>query len=229
MLRKFTIKPFPTSVGEYISLPDISELVKLPVLKYMDIRDVRKLNNPVFNMLLDKAPITGTKEFTAVYCFAQYLYVGCTATIKRIGEWDSEWHIDNAIDWYEDRDIIHIFQTESTAPTEFNEHEISFEVEESLDKLELRQLINERREELNIKGKPAPFNRFVTTDRHLHRANVPKMDSFRFLFGIIESDFLSVKPFERAIDNTSYVYIGTKKVKNIENINRETIIHKEVE
>lgn len=226
---RLTIKPFPNKIGDYIELPGISELIKLPVLKFMPIDMVRSLDIPIFNMLLGAAPLTHSKKGIFVYSRTQFLYEGCTATLKKFEEFDSEWHIDNAGDWFEDRDIFHLLQTESATPTEFNVTETSLEIEDHTHEYEVRRLVNAKKDELGIVGKKVDPNRFYTFDRHLHRAGVPMEDSYRFTFGIVESDFIPERPLERAIDNVSYVYVGTEKVPNIENRDGEIIVHKGVE
>lgn len=218
MIEVIETPGFPDEIGEELKLPDIAELLVMPMFNNISAEDLRKHGTDFQRYLLDKTPLRNTTKYIAVKSFVQFLYPGIGACdIKIDPKYQDEWHIDydprgNEFYW-------HILTSECTSRTEFQINPITVMTD---GKRAVRQVLNEDAEKLGLKGKRIPPNRITTFTNHIHRPTPPKKPEFRFFWRVQETDYLTPLPVERARMMTGdefngmTVHLNGENIKNLE-------------
>jgi hypothetical protein len=228
-MENLNIKGFPEEIGQFIDLPDIAELLLMPMFDNISAEDLRKHGTEFQKFLLDKVPLRNTTKYVAIKSFVQFLYPGIGACdIKIDPKFQDEWHID--FDIMPNRDFVwHILTSECTSRTEFNINPSNIVVDDLRD---ARRILNEKQDQLNLVGKKIDSNKFCTFNTHVHRPTPPKKPEFRFFFRVQETSYLIPKPIELATMKTkNNKYYGTtvhhdgQQKKNLEHVQNGIFIH----
>lgn len=187
------IPGFPEDIGERIELPDIAELLVMPMFSNVSADDLRKYGTDFQRELLDKTPIRNTTKHVAVKSFVQFLYPEIGACdIKIDPKYQNEWHID--YDLSGDDVFWHIITSECTSRTEFNVNPLYLECPSD----KIRAYLNANADKLGLEGRKIDAERFCTFTSHIHRPAPPLKPEFRFFFRVQETSFKAPEPIERA-------------------------------
>jgi hypothetical protein len=187
-------------VSGLVGLPDIEELLFLPNLSYMSADDCF-YENEVFRHLIQHAPIKNDRKYVLVESRLQYLSPNVISVPR------GYWHVDTSSFSDSRGDRTHLLISECTARTEFTKGEIHldlFDEEASINEVEVYLNRNQHL----FESEAIESNRFITFGaKHLHRCIKASKNEFRFMFRVLETDYIKPNPTERARLYTSCVYI----------------------
>lgn len=220
------LKGFPKEVSEKIELPNIGELIRIPVYNNVELNKAYREVSQDFRNILDKIPLKNDKKYVYFDSQIQYLipHENFRSVLNIYGK-ASEWHIDGTGDSPSiPRDRVHLLISECTARTEFFEEEVKVPLPEDCDLMTLVQFLNysQRIEGIELKPKAIEPNRFVTFDNHVHRAVQASVHEFRYMLRVLETDREIPKGGKRP---ASKIFFNGGYHKNIEYIGDGIMIH----
>lgn len=187
------IPGFPAEIGNYIDLPDIPELLLMPMYNNISADDFYKHGTEFQRYMLDQVPLRNRTKHVVLKWFIQFLYPEIGACdIKIDPKYENEWHIDADVSGGEY--YWHIITSPCTSRTEFNINPFKLDVEQG----QIRAYLNAAEKELGLVGRKIDSNKFCTFTNHVHRPAPPEKPEFRFFFRVQETNFLPPLPFERS-------------------------------
>lgn len=226
----FVLKGFPTEVSDYIELPDMAELLFMPIFVDTPIEEVYKYGTDFQKKLVNKINLRNDRRLITVTSGVKLLdpfHRSCTGFSDDVNK---EWHID-AIEeinsngsicmdrWYEETDVVHLFTSKSTSMTEFNKNEIflPFDHPANIDAIDFHKYIHNNLEKLGIEGQLMPENKIVTFTNHLHRATPSKQIEFKYMLRVVETD-RKREPLKKQYDPKVFQTIYAKNYEQIPNM-----------
>lgn len=216
MNNKRTIKLLGSpEVGKELELPDIAELLFVPMFMGADVEDAYKYGGEIYRKFLDLTPLKNDKKYVTLTSYIQYLDPSID-TIKFL----NCWHIDGSNSIFTCDERNHFLISDATCRTEFIENDVLVDLPVSAQyNSSANSYLNDNAEKFGFIPKSIEPNRFVTfTAHHPHRAVKPKRREFRWIFRVTESDDKQANPegISKALNNTSYAFVDDKKLPNIE-------------
>lgn len=185
---------YPEEISQELELPDIAELLVMPMFNNVDGHELYKRGNDFHRYLLDNTPIRNTRKYVTVKSFVQFLYPGIGACdIKINPKFQDEWHIDYDIrgnDAY-----WHILSSQCTSLTEFHTKPLTV-ITDGIHSV--REILNEKAEEWGLEPRKIPAKRVVTFTSHVHRPSPPLKPEFRYFWRVQETDYLEPKSYDEA-------------------------------
>lgn len=224
---EYTIPAFPTGISKKIELPNIAELLFYPMFWGMPVEKFMKEANEFQKEVMNMVPLRNTKRHVLVQWMVQVLSPNLRGAPSFTG-YKNEWHYDTSM--FEPDAIYHIMQSECSCKTEFNEHALTIDLDESYaddrNQIEFEKYVNENWENMGIISKPIEANKIVTFENHLHRSVEPKEREFRFFFRVRECDDYNYNPNSQSRIGMSKAFLaGTSRaVSNIALHNDRVII-----
>lgn len=200
---KVVIPSYP-KVSDYIELPAVDELLKVPMFHRASLDDAYRVGGEVIRYLIDKTPLIGTYRYQSLQVHCQLLNVGYT-TFPTYRERFSvlDWHVDTD-DIYTNQSVIHLLENDVTCTTVFNETPNEIEFEGST--LDYWQYLNDHEEELGLKGRKMEPNKFATFSTHPHHGSLPQQQEIRFFFRVSESNVVAPAHLSQTRRRASYIY-----------------------
>lgn len=189
------LKGFPTEISKKIELPDMAELLTMPVFFDTDIEDVYKYGTDFQRKLIDMMPLRNNKNVISVLSQVRILAPKNRSVTGYIDPSKGvEWHIDceekedNNYDYHEDRDVVHLLTNETTAMTEFLAEDIWIDWDHTRPVLDFIDYFDKNVDKWNLPTKAMPANQIVTFTNQLHRATDPQRLEFRYMWRVVETD-----------------------------------------
>jgi hypothetical protein len=200
---KWVSKPFPTKVGRHVSLPHTGELMAMPMFKQASVELFMNLACNLQKHLFNNAPITRKYRNVFIDSYVQFLYPGTSPQGEVFGLREPDmWHIDAESG---QREIYHLFQTESSCKTIFSKDEVELDLGETFNNVHITRLLNKQKGV--IVEQEVPFNQFVSYTDHPHRTKVADSYDLRFVFKVTESNHRKpVTSEEQALRTYTEIY-----------------------
>jgi hypothetical protein len=216
------LKGFPDQISEYIELPDIAELMCVPMCQMGDIDYIYKQGGELYRYLIDHTPISTDKKYINIWGTLSLLKPG-----KDLIKYGSRWHSDGSALPGPDGDRFHLMVSPCTSRTQFNLNPLEYESPDGLIDIEFDKYLDAHASEIGIIPKQIESNQIVTfTSEHVHRAISPLNPEFRFVFRVCESNDLKPIDNDHAFISHSSSYFGPgKSAKNIERFKDGILIH----
>lgn len=207
------IEGFPTlGVTERIEMPNIAELLQMPIFFRADLDDVYKYGGDALRSIIDKAPLNNDRKYYSVRSEVKFLKPGwCPVNT-------TEWHVDgHDLPTMHSDDRTHMIVGDtSNLYTEFLEEPVIAEEEFDVSMLkhsEIMSYFEDNQQKLGFKPKSIEPNRFVTmTCRHAHRVGTVEKPEFRYWLDIRESNYHKPKSYEDSLRDVTLVYKGNRGI-----------------
>jgi hypothetical protein len=189
------LRGFPTEIGKEIEMPDMAELLSMPIFFDTDIDSAYRHGTEFQRKLIDSTPLKRGKNVYSVLSEVRMLAPSlrsCTGGQREDRDYDREWHIDCEENedgphiYHEERDIVHLLTTQATSMTEFNANELELDFDPSRSYSEFMDFVYRNRH--LVQAMKMPANRIVTFSNHMHRATDPTRIEFKYMFRIVETD-----------------------------------------
>jgi hypothetical protein len=208
-MTKWTVNSFPTEVGRQIDLPDFGELITMPMFKQIDLEIFKKRACNTQKYLLRNAPISNKYKHIFIDSYVQLLYPNTLPSGGMFGyNLDDKWYVETE---YESKEIYHLYETNSTCKTIFNDNKFEIDIEDRESIVGISKSINKSKDKLT--EKEAIPNRFITYSNHPHKDGVAKKFEFRFVFKVTESNIRNLNGGLR--DYTEIYDMYGKPIKSV--------------
>ena len=216
---------FPQYIGEEaFEFPDPMEMLREPILGFAPADWVRTNGSEFQRFILDRAPLRHDTKYVLMSTQLRVTRPGLLVNpieFPDLGSTRNEWHVDFVHD-----NVGRVHAVANVFGTEFNEKPIALEIPDD-SKLSYRWFCAQaaRNEETwGLRGRLAPHRRFVTFDRHIHRAPVPDRTTLRYFLRIAEVNEM-MNPSDHYVAPGSVIFRGRVPVTSIEQSPQSVTIH----
>lgn len=236
----FLLKKMPEEMTDYIELPDMAELLTMPIFFDCPIEEALKYGSDFQKKLLSMVPLRGTKKYTTILSEVRMLTPvnrSCTG-FSDMSHTDSdyEWHIDTEEEldgsmknYGEETDIVHLLVSKTSCMTEFLKSDIMLnDINPSEHSLyQMLDYIRYNKEIINLEPVKIPHNRIVTFTNHLHRATKGDRIEFRYMFRVVETDRKRPpsNPTYNPNHTTTIIDTNGEQIENISQKEDKIILH----
>jgi hypothetical protein len=190
---------FPTEVSPVIEMPDIAELLLMPMFNNINADDFYKYGTDFQRKLFDMTPFKGDMKYVSIKSHVQFVYPGVGTTGNKLDMGIlNEWHIDFSRTKDHEKnppETWHILASPATCLTEFNTAAGTYEIE---DHKQTRLWLNTEGEAHHLVPKMIEPCRLYTFTNHAHRATNALVPEFRYFYRVQETFAVEPKPYEIA-------------------------------
>jgi hypothetical protein len=221
-LRNFKTKGFPHRMTGKVELPDMAELLLMPIVNSVFVEDARKYGTEFQKRLIDSTPFTNKKRYIYIQMQTSLLTPEVSPVVN-INKNDYEWHVDGNDSFEYDDVVYHILQNKTTSMTDFNTTPFETEDREEDGASKVIRKMNDPESDISKLLVPLtviPERIYTFDNTNIHRAKRTTRPEFRFFYRVVESD-IPLRVDQRKVGR-AYVYDGsTQSITNIEQIIRD--------
>lgn len=187
-MSKFTVPGFPDEISNEFFMPDVGELLFMPMFAACPIEDFMKQAHPWQKWVVEQIPFRNDHKYITVVMWPCLLEPNIRTHVRHV--YKDSWHIDGAtnFDYRIQDERVFLAVNDVDAVTEFNTTPLEIDFPEDLPNTDFIPWMNDHADELGIKGKKMEPFRWHTFYNHIHRAVEPERLEIRYLMRVRETN-----------------------------------------